>query len=255
MTTVDTASSNKSFSDHFSGHSGSYAEFRPTYPDTLFSFLADCCGKHQLAWDCATGNGQAARKLTPYFEQVIATDASAAQIDAAESNPKIRFRIARAEESGLEDNSTDLITVAQAVHWFDITRFFDEAQRVLAPGGVVAIWSYERCSVEPDCDALINELYVDIVDAYWPPERKLVEEGYRSIELPMPAITPPEFVMKIEWTIDEMLGYLRTWSASQRYLMATGSDPVALIEERLQDAWGVGGREVSWPLNLKIGRA
>jgi ubiquinone/menaquinone biosynthesis C-methylase UbiE len=255
MTTVDNASSDASFKDHFSGHSSSYAEYRPRYPDALFSFLADCCSRHELAWDCATGNGQAASALTPHFEHVIASDASEEQIQAAESHPKIEYRIAKAEASGLDDDAIDLITVAQAMHWFDIHGFLDETQRVLAPGGVLAIWSYEKCLVDPECDRLINELYVDIVGDYWPPERKLVADGYRSIELPMPMITAPEFAMKIHWSAEEMLGYLRTWSASQRYLKEHGVDPVSLIEDRLCAVWGEGSREVSWPLNLKIGRA
>ena len=255
MTTVDTASSEQTCKDHFSGHSRSYAEFRPTYPESLFSFLADCCARRQLAWDCATGNGQAARALTEYFEQVIGTDASEAQIQSAKSKPGIEFHVARAEESALDDNSIDLITVAQALHWFDIASFFDEAQRVLAPGGVLAVWSYERCFVDPDCDLLLKELYADILRSYWPPERKLVEEGYQGIELPMSSIAPPEFAMQIDWMAAEMLGYLRTWSASRRYLMDKGSDPLSLIEGRLLDAWGAGSRQVSWPLNLKIGRA
>lgn len=255
MTTVDTASSEQTCKDHFSGHSRSYAEFRPTYPESLFSFLADCCARRQLAWDCATGNGQAARALTEYFEQVIGTDASEAQIQSAKSKPGIEFHVARAEESGLDDNSIDLITVARALHWFDIASFFDEAQRVLAPGGVLAVWSYERCFVDPDCDLLLKELYADILRSYWPPERKLVEEGYQGIELPMSSIAPPEFAMQIDWMAAEMLGYLRTWSASRRYLMDKGSDPVSLIEGRRLVAWGAGSRQVSWPLNLKIGRA
>ena len=255
MTTVDTASSEQTCKDHFSGHSRSYAEFRPTYPESLFSFLADCCARRQLAWDCATGNGQAARALTEYFEQVIGTDASEAQIQSAKSKPGIEFHVARAEESALDDNSIDLITVAQALHWFDIASFFDEAQRVLAPGGVLAVWSYERCFVDPDCDLLLKELYADILRSYWPPERKLVEEGYQGIELPMSSIAPPEFAMQIDWMAAEMLGYLRTWSASRRYLMDKGSDPLSLIEGRLLEAWGAGSRQVSWPLNLKIGRA
>ena len=255
MTAVDKAASEHSFKDHFSGHSSSYAEFRPTYPDALFSFLADCCSSHQLAWDCATGNGQAARALTPFFDRVIASDASEAQIQAAGSHPGIEYRIARAESSGLDKRSVDLITVAQAMHWFNIPAFLDEAHRVLAGGGALASWSYERCLVDTDCDAIINELYADIVGEYWPPERALVEDGYRSIELPMPSISAPEFEMKVRWSIDEMLGYLRTWSASQRYLKEQGSDPVMLIEDRLSVVWGGESREVCWPLNLKIGRA
>ncbi len=254
MTPVDSASSQNSFKDHFSGHSSSYAEYRPSYPDSLFSFLADCCPNSQLAWDCATGNGQAARALTPFFKGVIATDASETQIRAAESDPKIDYRVAPAESSGLEDSSIDLITVAQALHWFDIPGFFDEAQRVLTPGGVLAVWSYERCYVDPRCDELLHELAENIVGPYWPPERKLVDEGYRSIELPMPAISAPAFAMKANWGIDEMFGYLMTWSSSQRYLKDHGSSPLAVIEDRLRAAWGEGRREAAWPLNLKIGR-
>ncbi len=254
MTRVDTASSDPSFKDHFSAHAKSYAEYRPTYPNTLFSFLADCCAQHRLAWDCATGNGQAALALTSLFEKVIASDASEAQIQAAESDPKIKYFVCPAEASGLDDDSIDLITVAQALHWFDIPGFFAEAHRVLTPGGVLAAWSYERCLVGPDCDQLINELYSDIVGPYWPPERKLVDDGYRSIELPMPSISSPEFAMKAHWGVEEMLGYLRTWSASQRYLKDRGSDPLVPIEDRLRTIWGKGRREVVWLLNIRIGR-
>jgi len=255
MTAVDSASTEPSFRDHFSGRSSSYAEFRPTYPDSLFSFLADCCSTHNLAWDCATGNGQAARALTPYFGRVVASDASNAQILAADTHPNIEFRIARAEASGLDDDSIDLITVAQAAHWFEVSAFLDEAQRVLVSGGVLAIWSYATCLVNEECDAVINELYAEIVGPYWPPERKIVENGYRDIFLPMPLISPPKFAMKIDWMVEAMLGYLRTWSASQRYLNDRGSDPVSRIEGKLRAVWGAGSREVSWPLNLKIGRA
>lgn len=255
MGTVDNDPSGATLKDHFSGHSGSYAEYRPSYPDALFRFLADCCSRHELAWDCATGNGQAARTLAAHFRQVIATDASEAQIELAQSRPNIEYRVAKAETFGLSGQSVDLITVAQAMHWFDIPAFWAEAQRVLTRGGVLAIWSYANCHVDAECDTLINELYGDIVGPYWPAERKIVQDGYGSIELPMSSVSTPEFAMKADWDIGAMLGYLRTWSASQRYLNDRATDPVSLIEERLRAAWGGGIREVSWPLNIKIGRA
>lgn len=254
MTTARNASPPSPFKDHFSGHASSYAEYRPTYPEALFAFLADCCERHDLAWDCATGNGQAALALTRYFDRVIASDASEAQIAKAEPHPDLVYRVARAEESGLDDKSVDLITVAQAAHWFDVPAFCDEAHRVLVPGGVLAIWSYANCQVSPECDKVINELYADIVGPYWLPEREIVEGGYESIELPMPLIHPPKIGMKIEWEPETMLGYLRTWSASQLYLKDRGDDPVALIESKLRRVWGDGRREVTWPLNIKIGR-
>ena len=193
--------------------------------------------------------------MTAHFEKVVASDASEAQIEAAVSDPKIDYFVSPAEASGLDDESIDLITVAQALHWFDIPGFFDEAQRVLTPGGVLAVWSYDRCLIDADIDDIINELYADIVGPYWPPERDLVDDGYRAIELPMPSVSSPNFAMKAHWSADEMLGYLLTWSASQRYMKDHGSDPVGLIQDQLRAIWGNESREVSWPLNIKIGHA
>jgi SAM-dependent methyltransferase len=243
-----------SFKDHFSSHADRYAAYRPTYPRALMKFLADCCENRKLAWDCATGNGQTAVALTPYFDRIVATDASEAQICSATHHPRIEYRVGRAEASSLENRSADLITVSQALHWFDIDRFFDEVMRVLVPGGVFSAWSYELCAVEPGIDAHIFELYRHI-DDYWPPERRIVEAHYRGIELPMPAIAAPRFEMTATWKADAMLGYLRTWSACQRYLRERGTDPVDTIEEALRRLWGAETREVRWPLALKIGRA
>jgi SAM-dependent methyltransferase len=243
-----------SFKDHFSGHAASYAVYRPGYPPELFRFLAGCCEARRRAWDCATGNGQTAVQLAEHFEQVIATDASAAQIEAARAHPKVRYGVATAERSGIDDRSIDLVTVAQALHWFDLERFFAEALRVLVPGGVLAVWSYGLCRVESAVDALVLELYHGL-DDYWPPERQIVDEGYRTIVLPVPAIESPGFEMKVSWSAEAMLGYLRTWSASQRCRREQGTDPVDSIADRLRDAWGPGEREVRWPLAMKLGRA
>ncbi len=183
----------------------------------------------------------------------MATDASDQQIASAEPHRKIEFRVALAESSVIDVDSVDLITVAQALHWFDIERFFDEACRVLKPGGILAIWSYERCPVTPECDQIIDQIFAE-VDSCWPPERSIVNGHYHSVRLPMPEISVDAFEMHLDWIVDEMLSYMRTWSATQRYIQANGSDPIALYERELSDKWGSVKRDVRWPLTLKVGR-
>jgi SAM-dependent methyltransferase len=242
------------FKDHFSTQSGGYARYRPTYPAALFEFLADITAGRRFAWDCATGNGQAALALSRHFDEVIATDASQAQIEAALPRDRIDYRVASAEQSGLDDGSIDLVTVGQAFHWFDESAFFDEVRRVTRDDGVLAIWSYEQCVVSKECDALVATLYGDIVDEYWPPERALVEQGYSDVEMPGQAIEVPDFRMSLDWTASDMLGYLRTWSACKRYQADKGKDPVAIIETSLNAAWGTELRRVVWPLTTKASR-
>jgi len=216
-------------------------------------FLASCCTNHNLAWDCATGNGQAARSLIPHFASVIATDASGEQIASAETHTGVEFRVASAEASELPSESVDLVTVAQALHWFDIDEFFVEACRVLRPGGVLAIWCYEHCQVDHAIDGWIMQVYSE-VEEYWPPERDLVERRYADIELPVAGIKAKNFRMQVSWTAADMLDYVRTWSASQRYLDDKGADPTAKYADELRAAWGHGRRAVVWPLTLRIGR-
>lgn len=242
------------FKDHFSGQASGYAKHRPTYPDALFRFLASSASNHDAAWDCATGNGQAAIALTRHFSSVIATDASQQQIDAAQRHPKVDFRVATAEKSGLANRSVDLVTVAQAFHWFDQQRFFAEAKRVLKPTGVLAIWCYELCEVTPDCDAVIDTLYHDIVGDYWPPERAMIEDGYAGVALPGTPVSVPAMAMQLEWQARDMLGYLRTWSACKRFEAEHCRDPVDDIETTLTAAWGPAARRVSWPLQIRVCR-
>ena len=243
------------FKDHFSARSGSYAQYRPTYPQELFQFLASVVEYHSVAWDCATGSGQAAIVIADYFKEVIASDASQSQIAAAIPHPQVDYRVANAERSGLADNSVDLLTVGQAFHWFDEAAFFSEAQRVLVPSGVLAIWSYELCHVTTECDAIVDTLYREIVGEYWPPERVTIEQGYSRVTLPGEAVVVPTFEMSLDWEVSDMLGYLRTWSACKRFESEKGSDPVVLVEAELAAAWGDGMRRVTWPLQIKVSRA
>ncbi|HEY0635646.1 MAG TPA: class I SAM-dependent methyltransferase [Gammaproteobacteria bacterium] len=243
------------FKDHFSGASADYQRTRPRYPDALFAFLAAQAPAHHLAWDCATGTGQAAQQLADHFHQVIASDGSASQIASAQPHPRIAYRVATAEASGLASSSVDLVTVAQALHWFDIPTFFAEARRVLKPGGLIAIWSYNLLTIEPAIDAVINHLYGAVLDPYWPPERKLVENDYRDIAFPFRPLDTPAFAMASHWTLDQLLGYLRTWSAVRRYQEAQGSDPVSATAQTLAPLWGARDtvRTIRWPMPVRVG--
>ncbi len=246
-----------SFIDHFASVSGGYAAFRPTYPPALFTWLAAVVPSRRRAWDCATGTGQSARALADHFQEVIATDASASQLAAAQPHPRVDYRLAPAEGSGLETASCDLVTVAQALHWFDQPRFFAEVERVLRPGGVLAVWCYGVATVEGEAvDALLQHFYRHTVGPYWPPERDLVENGYRDITLPFPALPAPPITMTTAWGLEQLLGYLATWSASARYRAARGSDPLEELRSPLAAAWGDGARQrrLHWPLHLKVAR-
>ena len=245
------------FKDHFSQGAAEYSAFRPSYPDALFEWLAAHTAGHDLAWDCATGNGQAARGLARYYTQVIGTDASAAQLEHALVHPRIRYRVAPAEHSGLDDATVHLVTVAQALHWLPLGPFFAEVHRVLAPGGLVAVWGYSLPSVS--CASLDQELqrfYDVIVGPYWPPERKIVEDRYRGVQFPFTEIPVPPFALEQPLTRHGLEGYLRTWSATQRYRVARpDDDPLSHIAPVLRAEWPDPGevRIVHWPLFVRAG--
>jgi SAM-dependent methyltransferase len=242
------------FRDHFSGHAAAYARARPTYPRALFARLAALAPATERAWDAGTGSGQAAVGLTAHFGAVVATDASAEQVSRARRHRRVSYAVALAESSGLADASCDLLTAAQALHWFDVPRFWDEARRVLRPRGVVAVWCYERLRAAPAVQAVVNALYEDVA-AHWPPERALVERGYADVPFPfgaLPFAAPP---MTASWTRAALLDHLRTWSAVRRATAGRGLDPVDAIVDRLDVAWGdVVRRTITWPLAVRVGR-
>jgi len=221
----------------------------------LFRYLATVAPGNELAWDCATGNGQAAVALAKVFERVIATDASEKQIANAEAHARVEYRVAPAEKSGIESNTVDLVTVAQALHWFDLERFYAEASRVLKLGGIVAAWAYKLAQVTPVIDTVVNHYYSEVVGAYWPAERALVER-FEELAFPFPEIATPLFEMMAEWNAEHLTGYLRTWSATQRFMAANQRDPLKKVEEDLRSAWGDAEqrRRVVWPLTVRVGR-
>ena len=244
------------FKDHFSGHAVDYAKFRPSYPPELFDYLASISQEHERAWDCGTGNGQAAAGLAERFAKVIATDASAQQIQSAQPHPRISYRVAPAEASGIDPNSVDLILVAQALHWFDMDGFFTEAKRVSKEAGILAVSTYVHVSVDPEIDAIVSKFYRETTGPYWPPERELVETNFRRIDFPFAELPARQFEMWQQWNLDQLTGYLRTWSATKKFIAARGFDPVDSLMQELGGVWGDcdRARQVNWPLQLRTFR-
>jgi ubiquinone/menaquinone biosynthesis C-methylase UbiE len=241
------------FKDHFSKQAAEYAKFRPRYPKELFRWLASLAPGTQLAWDCATGNGQAAVELAEFFDRVIATDASEKQIANAERHPRVEYRAATAEDSGLDAASVDLVTVAQALHWFDLDRFYAEVRRVLKPQGLLAATAYKLAKISPEIDLIVNHYYSDVVGPYWPAERVLVEK-FEELRFAFPEIETRPFEMAANWSVEQVLGYLRTWSATQRFIAAENRDPLVQTESQLRAVWGDEARRVIWPLTVRVGR-
>jgi SAM-dependent methyltransferase len=242
------------FKDHFSRQAADYAKFRPSYPKELFDYLGRIAPTRQLGWDCGTGNGQAAIGLASVFDRVIATDASEKQIANAQPHERVEYHVAPAENSGIESGTVDLIMVAQALHWFNLDRFYAEARRVLKPSGVFAASAYTLLRIEPAIDEIVNRYYHEVVGPFWPPERKLVE-NFAELPFPFRKINPPKFEMMAQWNLDHLIGYLGTWSATQRYIAARGGDPLGRITDELRTVWGAPQQiqKIVWPLILRIG--
>ena len=241
--------------DYFSAQASAYARYRPRYPEALFDAIASQCAAHERAWDVATGSGQAAHALARHFRRVTATDASAEQIVSAAPHERVTYRVEPAEATSLDDGSVDAVTVAQALHWLDVERFYAEVRRVLRPGGVLAVWTYDLLRVTPDVDRVLGRYYRDLVGPYWPPERRHVEAAYQTIPFPFEELDVPAFEIEARWSVADVRGYLGTWSATQRYKDAEGRDPVGVIGPELEAAWGEADvRPVRWPLYVRAGR-
>lgn len=249
------------FKDHFSSQSKDYSTYRPHYPQALYQYLSHISVGHELAWDCATGTGQAARGLSPFFQAIIATEGSEAQLGQASGPQNINFRLATAEKSGLDPKTVDLITVAQALHWFDQDLFFEEARRVLKPQGIIAVWSYNLLQINQSLNDMLRNFSEETVGPFWPPERQLVNGSYRTIKLPFHrlrhAAAQPVFSMTAEWSLADLMGYLATWSAVERYKAVKGDDPLKMLFPHLKAGWGEPEelKKISWPLTVKIGQA
>jgi SAM-dependent methyltransferase len=245
------------FKDNFSKQSDVYVKFRPTYPKELFDFLSGLTFEHKLAWDCGTGNGQSALKLADYYDKVYATDPSSEQIKNAIHNDKIVYKVESAETPYLiENHSVDLITVAQAIHWFDFEKFYTQVKRVLKTNGVIAVWAYGIPTIEQKLDIIIKDFHDNIVGEFWLPENKLIEKEYTTIPFPFDEIKTPDFFINKKVTISEILGHLRSWSATQKYIEKYNENPTENLSQKLQEHWENmdDEKEINWKLILKVGR-
>jgi hypothetical protein len=245
------------FPDHFSGVASSYSTYRPQYPSVLFEWLASLCRQHDVAWDCACGSGQASRPLASHFDLVVGTDASLDQVAEAACDESTRYVIAVAEEAPLADDTVDLVTVAQALHWFVGDAFFAEVRRVSRPGCVFAAWTYGMPHIVcDDIERVVHEFINGPLGPYWPPEIRMVLDGYATLDLPFEELEAPAFEMKVEWARERFLGFVRTWSAVGRYIEVRGEDPVLELDADLERI-SQNRRDllsVNYRLKLRVGR-
>lgn len=244
------------FRDYFSGHAEQYAQYRPGYPEELFDYLTSIVPGRELAWDCGTGNGQAARQLTERFRQVIATDASSKQIANAFPHPGVEYRVEPAEQTAIPSNTVDLITVGVAIHWFDFDRFYAEVQRVGKPEAILAVWTYHLPTITPEIDEVLLRFYEETLAGYWPDRFRYLHERYQTLPFPFDEVDPPAFSMETTWNMNKVVGFVASWSATRRLMEVNGRDSVEAMVTDLRRARGEENqqRRVKWPLHFRIGR-
>lgn len=240
--------------DNFSNQSALYAQYRPSYPTALFEYVVNFVANKNTTWDCGTGNGQAAIALSKYFKKVIATDISSQQIDNAEKAANIFYSVQPSEHTNIESNSVDLITVAQAIHWFDFEEFYTEVKRVAAENAFIAVWAYSLLKIEEAIDQIIRNYHFNFLFNYWDAERKFVDDEYKIIPFPFEKINSPQFFIEKQWSLMELEGYLNTWSALQKYMAAKNPNPVPDVIHSIQPLWGPGEkRKIIFPVHLLLG--
>lgn len=246
----------KPFRDRFGGTAPDYAAYRPSYPKVLVDWLAALPGERSLAWDAGCGSGQLAVPLAGHFQRVVASDASAGQVAAARAHPRIGYRVARAEASGLPAGVVDLSVAAQAAHWFDIEAYYAEVVRVSKPRSFLVLICYGRPRLPQGMDRLMEHFHQHVLDPFWPPERRHVEAGYRTLPLPFPEMPTPSFTARHRWDLDRLLGYVGTWTAVRRMKEREGMAALESFTGGLAAAWGdpAARHEVRWPLGIRAAR-
>ncbi|MBA3647020.1 MAG: class I SAM-dependent methyltransferase [Chitinophagales bacterium] len=240
--------------DIFSAQSEAYAKFRPKYPPELFDFLYQQIPEFKTAWDCGTGNGQVAVVLSKKFDKVFATDISENQIRYAIKKENITYKIEPAEQTNFSDHLFNLITVAQAIHWFDFEKFYAKVYRTLKSRGLIAVIGYHLCRVNAAIDCIIDDFYNNTLCNYWDFERKYIDEKYQTISFPFKEIIVPVFSMQYNWSLNDLIGYLNTWSAVQHFIEKNNYNPVNDLQKKLIPLW-IDQRSVSFPLICRLGMA
>lgn len=241
--------------DNFSTQSDDYAKFRPKYTQSLIDYLIANTSNHTTCWDCGTGNGQLAVQLSSYFDQVHATDISEKQLVNAIQKQNIHYTKQPAEETNFPDQNFDLITVAQAAHWFDHIKFNAEVKRVLKPGGLVALIGYGLVNVDDPFRSIIEDFYWNVTKPYWDPERDHIEESYQTIPFPYDEIKDlPNFNIKKQMNLNDLVGYISTWSAVQHFKKKNGFSPIDTLTKNLHEYSSNGPLEVTFPVFARIGR-
>ena len=241
--------------DNFSKHADIYAKYRPTYPQELYDFILSKVENRNTVWDCGTGNGQTAKELAKYFKKVFATDISEKQIQNAATAENIFYSVQPAEKTRFSENSFDLITVSQALHWFDATKFYAEAKRVAKPGAWITVWMYSLATISPEIDKLINvKHYKETLGSYWDYERKYIDDNYSSLPFPFRELHCPIFKMSFDWTLDELAGYLNTWSALQKFIAQNNFNPVDKLTDQIRAHWVKEKMKIIFPVYVRMGR-
>jgi SAM-dependent methyltransferase len=241
--------------DHFSSISAAYAAFRPRYPAGLFAYISSISLNHRRVWDCGAGSGQASADLAEYFGEVIASDISIKQVASAQPHTRVRWIVSSAEESPLARKSIDLIAVAQALHWFDHARFYDEVRRVATRDAMIVAWMYGSPRMEGPVGAALDRLMFETLGKSWPPGRNHILAEYRTIPFPFPRLPAPTFALEELWPLERVAGYARSWSATVQYRLKHDDDPVETFEREARETWTVGEpRAIVWPLTVLAGR-
>lgn len=238
--------------DNFSKQADVYAKYRPSYPGKLFDFIINHVKQKNIAWDCATGNGQSAKELSPHFQKVYATDISQKQIGNAYQANNIIYSIQPAEQTNFEDGSMDLVTVAQALHWFNFEKFYNEVKRITKPGSWLSVWMYSLLRISPAIDNIIEKYHFETMKDYWDNERKYVDSNYATVPFPFEEIKTPVFSSEYDWTIEELEGYLNTWSALQKYISTHDYNPVPELVNTIKPHWKGQKMRIIFPIHMRM---